>query len=161
MTTPYSQYLGSRDPLVVLDETPKRIRELTTALGSDGLSHSYAPGKWTVCQILTHLAQVEMIFGTRLRQALTMKDYVVQPFDQDQWMAREPLPESAVVIDALCNMRQWNLKLFHSLSPAEQARTFLHPEQGTISVRWLIEVLAGHDLNHLAQLEIVAASVRH
>lgn len=154
---PYSDQLGGRDPLAVLAETPGRIRELAVKLGPDGLNRSYAPGKWTARQILSHLAQVEMMFGTRFRQAVTIDDYVAQPFDQDQWMAREPLPESAEAIEAFCSMRQWNLAFFRSLSPEDQARTFQHPERGTLSVDWMLEVLAGHDLNHLVHLDRIAS----
>jgi len=155
--TPYSDQLSGRDPLEVLTETPGRIRELAAKLGLDGFNRSYAPGKWTARQILAHLAQVEMMFGTRFRQAVTLDDYAAQPFDQDRWMAREPLPEGTEAIDAFCGMRQWNLAFFRSLSHEDQARTFRHPERGTLSVDWMLEVLAGHDLNHLAQLEMIAS----
>lgn len=155
--TPYSDQLGRRDPLAVLAETPGRIRELTAKLGPDGFDRSYAPGKWTGRQILAHLAQVEMMAGTRFRQAVTLDDYVVQPFDQDQWIAREPLPEGTEAIEALCSMRRWNLAFFRSLSPEDQARTFRHPERGTLSVDWMLELLAEHDLNHLTQLEMIAS----
>jgi len=154
---PYRSYLGERDPLAVLGETPPRIRELVAKLGPDGLERSYAPGKWTARQIIAHLAQVEMMFGTRFRQALTLDDYVVQPFDQEIWMSREPLPEAATALEALCAMRQWNLALFRSLSPDDRSRTFSHPERGVQSVDWMLELLAGHDLNHLTQLEIIAS----
>jgi uncharacterized damage-inducible protein DinB len=157
--TPYSEQLGERDPLTVLAETPRRVRELAATLGPDGLNRPYAPGKWTARQILAHLAHVELTFGTRFRQAVTLDKYVVEPFDQDQWMAREPLPEGNDVIEALCGLRQWNLAFFRSLTPAEQARTFQHPERGTLSVGWLLELMAGHDLNHLAQIEMIASGV--
>ncbi len=58
-----------------------------------------------------------MMFGTRFRQAATLDDYVAQPFDQDQWMAREPLPESAEAMEALCGMRQWEPGLLSQSEP--------------------------------------------
>jgi hypothetical protein len=154
---PYSQQLGGRNPLTVLADTPRRLRELVVKLGPDGLSRTYAPGKWTAGQIISHLAHVEMMFGTRFRQAVTLHDFVVQPFNQDQWIAREPLPDDGGSLEALCSMRQWNLAFFRSLTPEEQARTFLHPERGTLSVDWMLELLAGHDINHLEQLEMIAS----
>jgi uncharacterized damage-inducible protein DinB len=155
---PYREQLGDRDPLGVLSETPWRVRALAERIGAAGLDRSYAPGKWTARQVLAHLAQVEMMFGTRFRQAVTLERYTVQTFDQDGWMAREPLPDAATIINALCGMREWNLAFFRSLSPEERARTFSHPERGTQSVAWMLELLAGHDLNHLAQLEVIAAA---
>jgi len=156
MANPYSNLLGERDPLAVLAETPQRIQALAAKLGPDGLQLSYAPGKWTAGQIIAHLAQVEMMFGTRFRQALTLDDYVVQPFDQNVWMSRE-LPDAAA-LEALCAMRQWNLALFRSLSSEDRSRTFSPPERGVQSVDWMLELLAGHDLNHLAQLEVIASA---
>jgi uncharacterized damage-inducible protein DinB len=155
---PYGEQLGNRDPLAVLTETPQRIRELVSRLGEEGFERTYAPGKWTAREIIAHLAQVEMMFGTRFRQALTLENYVVQTFDQDHWMAREPVLDGKAATEALCAMRQWNLGFFHSLSAEERARTFSHPERGIQSVDWMLGLLAGHDLNHLGQLEEIASA---
>jgi len=157
---PYSSRLGERDPLAVLAETVPRVRELAAKLGPDGFDRTYAPGKWTARQIIAHLGHVEMMFGTRFRQAVTLEAYVAQPFDQDGWMAREPLPDAATALEAFCAMRQWNLALFRSLTAEDRARTFSHPERGSLSVDWMLELIAGHDLNHLSQLEEIASASR-
>lgn len=155
---PYAKHLGDREAITVLTETVPRLRELLAQIGTDGIGRPYAPGKWDVRQILVHLAQVELVFGTRFRFALACDDYTVQPFEQDDWMRHEPFEEAAVSFDTLAAMRAWNLALLTRLTPADRAKKFNHPEVGEITMDYLIERLAGHDLNHLAQLEAVAAN---
>ena len=154
---PYAASLGNRDPLVAMAETPSRIRQIVSALGPAGLARSYAPGKWTARQLVVHLAQTELAFGVRARMALTSDNYVVQPFDQDRWMASEPATEPAAALAAYEGMRALNLAFFRSLSPADLGRTFQHPERGQLDVRDVMVMLAGHELHHLKHLETIAA----
>ena len=126
-------------------------------MGPAGVSRSYATGKWDARQLLVHLAHTELAFGVRARMALTTSEYVVQPFDQDQWMAREPVVEAGVALAAYESLRVMNLALFRSLSPEERQRTFMHPERGQLEIQEIPALLAGHELHHLPQLEAIAA----
>lgn len=155
---PYAASLGSRDPLEAMAETPSRIRQIVSALGPAGLARSYAPGKWTARQLLVHLAQTELAFGVRARMALTSDDYVVQPFDQDRWLAGEEAVEPAAALAAYEGMRALNLALFRSLTAAELARVFRHPERGPLEVRDVALMLAGHELHHLNHFQAIAAA---
>ena len=140
-------------------DTPSRIRKIVSALGPAGLARSYAPGKWSARQLLVHLAQTELAFGVRARMALTADDYVVQPFDQDRWLNNESTVEAASALAAYEGMRALNLALFRGLSPADLRRTFKHPERGTLAVRDIAVMLAGHELHHLGQFEAIAAAL--
>jgi uncharacterized damage-inducible protein DinB len=157
---PYAKYLGGREPLAVLAETAPRLRALLARLGAGGLARASAPGKWDVRQTLAHLAHMEAVWATRFRFALACDDYVLQPFEQDDWMRREPTATDAdagAALEAWGALRAWNLAFLGALSGAERAKTFTHPEVGPMTVEDLIERLAGHDLNHLEQLEALAA----
>src|SRR5437899_2460808 len=88
-TTPYSHHLGDREPIASLRETSDRIRSLTDGWTPQQFERTYAPGKWTARQILTHLAETEMALGYRVRMALTTSGYAAQSFDQDSWIAKE------------------------------------------------------------------------
>jgi hypothetical protein len=156
---PYAASLGDRDALSVLADTPARIRKLVAAIGPGGLSRSYAPGKWNARQLLVHLAQTELAFGVRARMALTTDGYVVQPFDQDQWMAREPAIDGDVALAAYEATRAMNLAMFRSLSPEERRRKFLHPERGPLELQEIPALLAGHELHHLKHFEEIAGQV--
>jgi DinB superfamily len=139
-------------------DTPPRIRKIASALGPAGLSLSYAPGKWTARQLLVHLAQTELAFGVRARMALSTDDYVVQPFDQDRWLAAESTVEAAAALTAYEGMRALNLALFRSLSSEALGRKFRHPERGPQELRDIAVTLAGHELHHLKHLEAIAAT---
>src|SRR5438552_11973042 len=87
--TPYSKYLGDREPIAALRETSSRIDALSSGWLPHDFERTYAAGKWNARQILIHLAHIEMAFGLRVRMALTTPSYTLQPFDQDRWMERE------------------------------------------------------------------------
>jgi hypothetical protein len=137
-------------------ETPARIRAIAGGWSAADFERSYAPGKWPARQILTHLAQSEIAFGTRARMALTTSNYVAQSFDQDRWMARESALDGRTALDAFLALAAMNTALFGSLSPADRAATLSHPEYGTLTVDWVIHQMAGHQIHHLQQLEQIA-----
>jgi hypothetical protein len=90
--------------------------------------------------------------------AVTTPGYVVQPFDQDAWLLREPVLKGPDAFRAYYANRQFNLPLFRSLTPDERALALHHPERGTIHVEWILEMLAGHELHHLGHFETIAAT---
>ncbi len=153
----YETSLAGRDALASLAETPDRVRELIGRMGSADFTRPYAPGNWNARQILVHLAHCEMVYGLRMRYALSSDSYVVQPFDQELFAAREPIVEAPAALAAYYAMRHWNLPLFRSLDDRERAKTFTHPEYGTLTVGLLLQVLAGHELHHFAQLQQIAS----
>ena len=123
----------------------------------DLFDRSYAPGKWTARQILTHLAQSEIALGYRARMTLTTPGYAAQSFDQDAWMARESATSGHDALGAFLGAAALNVALFASLSDADRAITLSHPEYGALTVDWIIHQMAGHQIHHLRQLEAIAA----
>lgn len=153
--------LGSDDPEEVLSGTGKKLEALLRTLGESGLGDRLAPGKWTARQIFGHLADVEQGIGFRVRQLVTSGDgHVIQPFDQDRWAAPYPNLDPRDAVRAFCALRAWNLSYYRTLDSAARARTGLHPERGPESVETTVRMLAGHDRNHLAQLQGIAARER-
>lgn len=155
--TPYTSYLGDRDPLVAIRDNLDRTAGLTRRWTSDRFDRSYAPGKWSARQILTHLAQTEMAFGIRARMTLTTTQYVAQAFDQDSWIAREPRMSGPEALEAFLALGRMNLVFFEGLSSADRAMSLSHPEYGSLTVDWILHQSAGHQINHLRQLEAIAA----
>jgi DinB family protein len=149
--------LGKRNPVESLEATGARVEALVKKIGPKGMSRAYAPGKWTAREILAHLADAEIGVGFRLRQALAEKDHVAQPFDQDKWAERYEDVDGEAAARAFCALRPWNVALIKTLAPADLARPMMHPERGMESVDIIVKMLAGHDLNHVAQLEQIAA----
>ncbi len=153
---PYEDDLGNRDPLEAMSETPGRIQAIVSALPAEDLERSDALGKWTLRQLLVHLAQTELALPLRARMALTQKGYVAQPFDQNDWMAAESHLDGATALAAYLSVRRMNLQFFSALSPSARETAFHHPEYGEITIDWLMRQIAGHELHHLRHFEAVA-----
>jgi hypothetical protein len=156
---PYARHLGSRDPLKVVATTARHLEQLSVALGPSRIEESAAPGKWSPHQILCHLADCELVFSTRIRQTLAQDHHVIQPFDQEIWAANYAAYDPQAAMMTFSCVRQWNLMLLRSISPEAMSKPVLHPERGEMTFRELIETIAGHDLNHLVQLEAIAVQV--
>lgn len=150
---PYASFLGDRDARAVIAETPGRLAAEVTRLGADGLKRSPAPGKWSAAAILCHLADCETVFAFRLRQTLAEPRHVIQPFDQEVWARPYDRVDPSIALEVFSATRRWNVALLDTLHPADFARTVTHPERGEMTFQTVVETMAGHDLNHLAQLE--------
>jgi hypothetical protein len=153
--------LGDDDPFEVMAQTPGRVAELLGRIGEEGLSRPFGPGKWTAREVFAHLADVEQGTGFRVRQIVwSPPDHVIQPFDQDLWATPyRSLPADAAV-RAFSALRPWNLAYYSALAPADLARVGHHPERGDESVETILRMQAGHDRNHLAQLQAIAGGSR-
>lgn len=151
--TPYTQDLAGRDPLVAMRRVPEQIRAVVASWSPAHWERTYAPGKWTARQILTHLAQTELALGSRARMALATPNYAAQSFDQDEWMARESRLSGGDALLAFVAIGRMNLALFDSLSASDRAVAFSHPEYGALTIDWVIHQMAGHQVHHLKQLE--------
>ncbi len=158
VTHPYAQFLGERDPLVVLVETQSRILAIAEQLGPAGMARSYAPGKWTAAQVLSHLADCEMAFGFRVRQIVSEATFPIQPFDENRWSRHYAALDGLHAARAFDAMRGWNLTFFRLLSPAELALAAAHPQRGPETADTVVRIMAGHTLNHLAQLETILSA---
>lgn len=153
---PYAKYLDGRPLETILEATPKEVAALLESMGSVRAEASPSPGKWSPAKIVAHLADCDLAFGFRLRQTLAEKDHVVQPFDQDLWAATYDGITTAQALAAFTALRQWNLILIAKTLAIYEYKTVTHPERGTMTFRTLVETMAGHDLNHLAQLKVIA-----
>jgi hypothetical protein len=159
---PYAKFLKGRDPLAVVAATPARIASLTRGLTGPQLSARPAPGKWSIREIVGHLADTEMVMACRARWIAFEARPTLVPFDQEKWAAgrgreAEPLAES---LERLRVLRRSQLRLFRRATARDLRRSGNHPERGVVTLREQLETLAGHDLNHLAQIARLAARSR-
>ena len=145
--------LGDHNPLEALEANSKRVETVARRLGDAGLSRSYGPGKWTGKQILAHLADAEVGIGFRVRQILSEDNHRIQPWDEGSWARRYDNVQVESALGSYRALREWNLALFRGLSPGDLDREAVHPERGPEKLGTVIRLLAGHDLNHLSQLE--------
>lgn len=152
---PYAGFLGEGDAVAIISGTPARLAALVGGMSAEQVEAPIAPGKWSVRQIVTHLADCEIAFGFRLRQALA--GVLIQPFDQDKWAESYGRYSLAGALETFRALRAWDVALVAGLSEADKALKVTHPERGEMTLWTIVETMAGHDLNHLAQVERVAA----
>ena len=145
--------LGERDPLEALEANAARVEAVARKLGEAGLSRSYGPGKWTGRQILAHLADAEVATGFRVRQILSEDNHRIQGWDEASWARRYVDVDVESALGSYRALRRWNLALVRRLSKADLERRAVHPERGEETLGEIVRLLAGHDLNHLGQLE--------
>jgi len=152
---PYAADLGGRDALEALSDTPQRIRSIVERWSNADFERSYAPGKWSIRKVLIHLAQTELALPTRVRFALSQQGYIAQAFSQDDWLPIDEHVDARTALDTYTTLRRFNLSMFNRLTSADRSRTFTHPEYGQLTVWWVAEQIAGHDIHHLKQIELV------
>jgi len=157
-SNPYVKFLDGRPLETILTSTAAEIERLLTAIGSGKVDTAPAPGKWSPAQIVAHLADCELVFAFRLRQTLAEDAPTIQPFDQDKWAVTYQGVSPGQALGVFSSLRHWNLRLIGLALPEAANRPVTHPERGTMTFLTLVETMAGHDLNHLAQLERIGSS---
>jgi uncharacterized damage-inducible protein DinB len=155
---PYAKQLGDRDAKSVVADTPKQLTALVERLGPDGLKRSLGPGKWTMSEVLCHLADCEIAFAFRLRQALAEANHLVQPFNQDIWAQPYKSLDGQAALKTFSALREWNVALLETVPADAFSKRVTHPERGEMTFQTLVDTMAGHDLNHLQQLDALASS---
>ncbi len=150
---PYGHHLGDLDPAEVLRDTPGRLRSLLDGLTPEQIDTRPGPQKWSLREIMAHMADCEIAFSWRLRQILGADSPTLASFDQDRWSAFYAKYDLAAAQATFEALRAWNLRLLSATNADERARTARHPERGTVTFQDTVETIAGHDLHHIRLLE--------
>jgi hypothetical protein len=153
--------LGDRDPLAVLAATPAELLRAVGGLTEQQDGQPERPGKWSVRQVVQHLADAELVSAFRYRMAVAHDAPPIPGYDQDLWAQRLRY-EEANLEEALAEFttyREGNLRLFRRSTPAGMRRVMLHSERGEESVEKLARMVAGHDLVHLRQIARIRAAI--
>lgn len=153
---------GGEDFVAVQASTAQQIAQLIDGVPDAELHRSPKPGKWSVIEIIAHLAEDELVTSWRYRQMLETPGCVLPGFDQDRWAGwgryQEWTADEALAMFRL--LRNANLRLLRGLTPDEWARWGTHAERGRITIADLARHMAGHDRNHLQQIRDRLASQR-
>jgi uncharacterized damage-inducible protein DinB len=149
---PYAAMLEGRDPAQVIAVTPVRLGLILDGLSTAEVETRPAEGKWCVREIVAHLADCEIAWAWRLRQVLGEEHVTIQPFEQDAWAKMYDAYSFDVAWATFKALRAWNVMLVGALSEADRKKGYTHPERGEETLWTLVEIMAGHDLHHLAGL---------
>lgn len=149
------ELVSDRDPMDVLRSTPTAVRTSSAGLTEEALSRPEAPGKWSVRQVVRHLADSEIVWAWRLRLTLAQDRPPLTGYDQDAWADRLLYAEADLpdTLDEFAMLRRGNLRLLERASSADLERVAVHAERGEESVAHMTRLYAGHDLLHLRQIQ--------
>ena len=148
-------HVEGKDARAVLETTGARLRAIVDNTPAATLRRQPAPGRWSVTQIIAHLADAEIVASWRLRMILSHNGTPIQAFDQDDW-AKHLAYESAdprESVELFEVTRTANLRLLDRVDPRLHENYGMHSERGKETISHLIRLYAGHDLNHLGQIE--------
>ncbi|MGH7657123.1 MAG: DinB family protein [Gemmatimonadales bacterium] len=153
--------LGDREPRAVLRETPLALAEAIRGLPETAYHAAEARGKWSIGEVLQHLADSELVWGYRLRMALAHDRPQLFGYDQDLWASRlhyaDTDPQESLELFTI--LRHANLRVLDGASHDDMDRVAVHKERGEESIRHMIRLYAGHDLVHLRQIDRIRHSV--
>lgn len=150
-------YMEGKQPLAVQAATTKKLERLIKGLPASKLRKRPAPDKWSVSEILAHLAEAEIVGGFRMRMILGAPGTPIVAFDQDTWVIsghyakRDPRKS----VEQFRVLREANLALLKSLTPEQWKHFGMHSERGQESIEHIVRMFAGHDLNHLRQIDAI------
>lgn len=153
------QYAEAKDPLDLQRQTPAILAELIAEASPAQLTTRPSKDKWSVGEILAHLAEDEIATAWRYRQMVEHSGIELPGFDQDLWARLgdygSRAPQDSLTLFRL--LRNANLRFLEQLAPEQWDYFGMHAERGRITVRELAVHMAGHDANHIAQIRKILA----
>jgi uncharacterized damage-inducible protein DinB len=135
-------------------QAPAAIRDAVRGLSDRQLDTPYRPGGWTVRQVLHHVPDSHMNAYCRYKFALTEDNPTIKAYDEAAWAnvadtPRTPPEVSLALLDAL--HRRWVI-LLESMQSGDFARKLQHPEKGSITLDWMLQLYAWHGRHHAAHI---------
>jgi hypothetical protein len=160
-TAALMEALGSRDALEALAEMPAALRRAVDGLSEEQLSTPEHAGKWSVRQVVQHLADAELVGSFRFRMVLAHDAPELPGYDQDAWAERLGYDESDVgtALEDFTRLRHANLRLLRRATPDDLERVMHHSERGNEPLAHMMRMYAGHDVIHLRQIARIRAAI--
>ena len=145
---------GNRDPLEVQSQHFAALQAEIAGIDDATLRRPERPGKWSIMQVIQHLADSEVVYRYRMRKILAQPTPDIQGYDQDLWAANLNYNEMDLheALEIIHVLRAANLKMLRGLNETQLERYGLHNERGPESVRKILQMIAGHDILHLNQI---------
>jgi hypothetical protein len=148
-------YADGEDPRAILRKTPVRLARRVGAATRRRLTSRPGPGKWSAGEILSHLSEVEMLWGYRLRAVYERSGIPLVGMDQDAWArnSRYRRIDPRRALETFAALRRANVEFIEGIPRKELKRWGAHSQFGRLTLAKMISLMAGHDLNHIRQVE--------
>ena len=147
-------YAQGKDPLELQKQAPAVLAQLLAKASDAQLTKQPSTDKWSIGEILAHLAEDEIATAWRYRQMVEHSGLQLAGFDQDLWARmgnyRGRVPHDSLALFRL--LRDANLQFLQQIAPEQWECFGIHAERGRITIRDLVAHMAGHDANHIDQI---------
>jgi hypothetical protein len=155
-------HVEGRDAIQVQRATAAKLKKLIHGLTPKELKWKAEAGKWSIAEIVAHLADAEIVASWRMRSVLGANGTAIQPFDQDAWASvfqygKRDAKQSLEVFRVL---RENNIAMLKVLPRESWDNYGMHAERGKETIALLARMFAGHDTNHVLQVEGIAAQLK-
>jgi hypothetical protein len=155
-------YVEGQDAIKVQRATAAKLKKSIQGLTPKQLKWRPEPAKWSIAEIVAHLADTEIVAGWRMRSIIGENGITIQPFDQDAWASafdyRERDPKRSLELFRI--LRENNLAMLREISPETWDYHGMHLERGKETIAHLTRMFAGHDTNHLLQVERIVKQLK-
>jgi hypothetical protein len=139
--------------IAAIKALPANLRKAVRGLSDAQLDTPYRPGGWTVRQVVHHVGDSHMNALIRVKLALTEDNPTVKPYDEAEWAkladVKLPIEISLTLLDSV--HARWAV-ILETITPADCARPFTHPEAGKHDIDWLLAQYAWHGKHHTAHV---------
>ena len=165
ISNPYARRILSnvlhKDSLRVFGATPKTLHRLTKGLNDREMRTTTPERKWSIAAIVNHLCDTEIAMGYRYRKALAESGTIFQAYDEKKWATHLSYEHADVraKLNLFVALRNDHARLFRTLSAKEWQRYGIHEERGKETVERMVHMMAGHDVNHLAQIGTLRGAI--
>jgi hypothetical protein len=158
----YIAALDGADPIETQRKAPKRLKKLLKGLSEKELSRRPAPDKWSIKEVVAHLADGEVIMGSRIRFVAAQDRPPLPGYDQDLFVQNlgVHMVKTKDLLHAFAMARKLNVQLLERLPESALDRTGMHAERGEESIRTMITMYAGHDIIHEEQVKAAREALR-
>ena len=152
------RYRAGRDPITLMKAAPAKFARAVAGLSASQMRRRPTRGKWSISEIIGHLYDTEVVYGYRYRLSLCEPGLPIQSYDQARWVEELRHRNRALVkplLERIRVAREGTLEMLRQVPRRNWKRYGVHSERGKESVRRTMELIAGHDLNHLDQIKAI------
>ncbi len=151
-------YRAGRDPMALMKAAPAKFERVVMGLTPARMRRRPARGKWSIIEILGHLHDTEVVYGYRYRLSLSESGSPIQGYDQSLWvkeLRHQSRGNAKRLLERIRVAREGTLEMLRQVPRRNWKRYGTHSERGKETVRRTMELIAGHDLNHLDQIKAI------
>ncbi|MFN7932062.1 MAG: DinB family protein [Bryobacteraceae bacterium] len=133
------------------------IAVVTTGVAGAELDFVPAPGKWSIRQVVCHLADTEIVISDRFRRVIAEDEPTIIAFNQEAWAAKLDYRKRKIsqAVETYRRLRAENYELLKDQPEEAFQRTAIHSEEGKITLLTLLQTYAQHDESHARQIQSI------